>query len=43
MIVLTQVRGIFINIKICFISLRETTAITIESILIRRESNRGYL
>jgi len=41
-IILRQARGITINFKICFISLRETTAMTIEFIL-SRESNRDYL
>ena len=38
-ILFRQSRGI--NIKSCFISSRETTAMTIESIL-SRESNHGY-
>jgi len=42
MIILRQARGININIKLFVISLRETTAMTIESVL-SRESNRGYL
>ena len=42
MIKLRQVTGININIKLFLISLRETTAMTIESKL-SRESNRGYL
>ena len=42
MVKLRQVTGININIKLFLISLRETTAMTIESKL-SRESNRGYL
>jgi len=42
MIIFRQARGININIKLFLITLRETTVITIESIL-SRESNRGYL
>ena len=42
MIIIRQARGININIKLFWIRLRETTAMTIESIL-SRESNCGYL
>ena len=41
-IIFRQARGKNIIIKFCFIILRETTAMTIESIL-SRESNGGYL
>ena len=41
-IIFRQARGNNIIIKFCFIILRETTAMTIESIL-SRESNGGYL
>ena len=42
MIIFRQARGINIYIKLFLITLRETTVMTIESIL-SRESNRGYL
>ena len=42
MIILRQARGINVDIKLSFISLRETIAMAIESKL-SRESNRGYL
>jgi len=43
MMILRQARGININTKLFFISLRETTAMTIETKLRSRESTRGYL
>jgi len=42
MILLRQARGININIRLFLISLRETTAMTIEFIL-SKYSYRGYL
>ena len=42
MIILRQARGININIRLFLISLRETTAMTIEFIL-SKYSYRGYL